>query len=160
MKRLTRWLGVCLLVLLAAPAVALASSAVNAPTLVLPWQQVWPLVIGGLVPLVTYVLNRAGPWVSQPVKAFVLVIVSAIATALYVAFATNVIGFNTATLQLILTGVGASFAAHHWLWKPAGVSTLLGAYAQPHTTVRSRPPGAPTTTSVPPPAGSTAPPAV
>lgn len=118
-----------LLLLLPAAGCATASwSVISAPAL-LPWPQLWPVVIGSLVPLVTYGLNRAAPWISQPVKAVVLVVVSAIATALYTALATNVLGFNDATLQLVLTGVVASLAAHHMLWKPSGISTLLGAYA-------------------------------
>lgn len=114
-----------LAVWLALPSIAYASTATPAPTLIFPWQQVWPLVIGAIVPLFTYVLNRVGPWVSEPVKAFVLVAVSALATALYTALATNVIGFNDSTLQLILTGIAGAFAAHHWLWKPSGVAYLL-----------------------------------
>jgi hypothetical protein len=108
------------------PALAAASAAVPAPTLVFPWQQVWPIVIGGLVPLVTYVLNHVGPWLTEPIKALVLVLVSAIATALYTALATKVFGLNNATLQLVLTGVFASLFSHKLLWLPSGISTLLG----------------------------------
>lgn len=123
-----RWviLGVVAVGLLA-PAVAVASVARDAPTLLFPWQQVWPLVIGGLVPLATYVLNHVGPWMGEPVKAAVMVIATAAASALYTALATNVIGFNMPTLQLVLTGVAGAFVAHHWVWRPSGVSTLLGA---------------------------------
>jgi hypothetical protein len=104
----------------------LASVAVPAPTLVFPWQQVWPLLIGGLVPLVTYVLNHYAPWVAEPIKALVMVVVSAIATALYTALATNVFGLNNSTLQLVLTGVGAALMTHRLLWKPAGIALALG----------------------------------
>lgn len=117
-------LGLFLLLIL--PVYALASTATSAPTLVFPWQQVWPVVIGAIVPLVTYVLNHVGPWLTEPIKAAVLVLVAAVVTALYTALATNVIGLNDATLQLILTGVFSSLAAHHLLWKPAGIALALG----------------------------------
>lgn len=128
-RRRRWWLGVALFLLavfLALPSLAVAS-AVSAPTQVFPVDQVWALVVGGMVPLVTYALNYVGPWVSEPIKAAVLVVVSAAATALYTALATNVIGFNVATLQLVLTGVASSLAAHHALWKPSGVAAALGA---------------------------------
>lgn len=88
--------------------------------------QMWTLAIGAVVPLVTYVVNHVGPWVSEPAKAAVLVVASAAASALYTALATNVIGFNEATLQLLLTGVAGALAAHHMLWKPSTVSARLG----------------------------------
>lgn len=111
---------------LALPAIA-AASVQNSPTLVLPSTQVWAIVIGALVPLVTYGLNYVGKWVSEPVKAAVLAVASAAASALYTALATSVIGWNTSTLQLILTGVVGAFASHNLVWKPSGVSALLGA---------------------------------
>lgn len=123
---------VALFALLLLPALALASVAKSAPTLVLPWQQVWPLIIGAIVPLFTYALNRAGSWVSEPAKALVLVVAAAAATALYTALATNVIGFNAATLQIVLTGIVAALGSHHLLWKPSGISVLLGAGTNGH----------------------------
>lgn len=118
--------AVGLLTLLLYPPLALAS--VHGPsTLVLPSTQVWVIVIGALVPLATYILNHVGPQVTEPVKAAVLVVVSAGAAALYTAATTSVIGWNTSTLQLLLTGVVGALASHHLLWKPSGVSTLLGA---------------------------------
>lgn len=115
-------LAVFLVLMLPAFAVAVPS----ARALVLPTTQLWVLLIGAAVPLVTYVLNHVGPWLSEPVKAFVLALVTVIVTSLYTAVSTNVFGFNDATLQLVASGVLAAFLAHTLVWKPAGVSTILG----------------------------------
>lgn len=120
-------LFVILATLLVAPA-ALADTVVSAPpALTLGSKQTWALLIGTLVPLVTYVINRVGPWASEPVKAFVAVLASAVSGGLYTALATTSFGWNSATLQMVLTAVAASLAAHHMLWKPSGVSAHLGA---------------------------------
>lgn len=89
--------------------------------------QLWVLIIGALVPLVTYVLNRVGPWVSETVKAAVLVATSAAAGALYVALAQPNFGWNVQTRELVITAVVAALTAHGFLWKPAKVNTKLGA---------------------------------
>lgn len=113
-----------LFLVLMLPAFALAVG--SARVLVLPTQQLWTLIIGALVPLVTYVLNHVGPWLTEPAKATVLAVVAAVVTALYAALDTSVFGWNDATLQLVLSGVLAAFAAHHLVWKPAGISAILG----------------------------------
>jgi VIT1/CCC1 family predicted Fe2+/Mn2+ transporter len=95
--------------------------------LVLPTAQLWTLVIGALVPLVTYIVNRYAPWVSEPVKAVVLAVAAAAASALYTALGTHIIGFNAPTLQLVLTAVVTAFITHAVIWKPSGISVLLGA---------------------------------
>ncbi len=105
---------------------ALAINIHAAPVLVLQSKQTWVLLIGALVPLVTYVLNHVGPWISEPVKAGVTVVVAAVAGGLYTALATSSFGWNAATLQMVLTAVVAALGAHHWLWKPSGISTKLG----------------------------------
>lgn len=89
--------------------------------------QFWAIVIGSLVPLVTYVLNRYAPWVDESVKAFVLLFVTAVATGLYTALETSVFGWNEQTFQLVLSGVFAAFMAHKILWKPARINEKLGA---------------------------------
>jgi hypothetical protein len=123
-----RYLVLAVLALLVMPATALADVANHESTkLVLPADQIWTLAIGGLVPLVTYVLNHAAPWTSEAVKAAVLVVASAVAGALYKALANGDIGFNAPTLQYVLTAVVAALVAHHWLWKPSTISTRLGA---------------------------------
>lgn len=95
--------------------------------LLLGEHQLWVLLIGSLVPLVTYVLNRVGPWLSESVKAMVLVVVSAAAGALYTAIESPDFGWNLPTRELVLSAVVAALAAHNWLWKPAKVNTKLGA---------------------------------
>jgi len=124
-----RYLALAVLgALLVMPATALADVANHeSAKLVLPADQIWTLAIGGLVPLVTYVLNHAAPWTSEAVKAAVLVVASAVAGGLYKALANGDVGFNAPTLQYVLTAVIAALAAHHWLWKPSTVSTRLGA---------------------------------
>lgn len=130
------WL-LAILVLLLLPTVVLAVTA--SPTLVFPWQQVWPVVIGALVPLATYALNHVGPWVTEPIKAIVLVVVAAVATALYTALATSVIGFNDATLQLVLTGIISALGAHKLLWHPSGISVRLGGGTNVQTPPKAAP---------------------
>lgn len=89
--------------------------------------QLWVLLIGSLVPLVSYVLNRLAPWVDETVKAIVQIVVAAIASGLFAALDTEVFGWNAPTLQLVLSGVVAALMAHNFLWKPAKVNVKLGA---------------------------------
>lgn len=95
--------------------------------LVLSTDQLWVFLIGAIVPLGGYVLNRLGPWVDETVKAVVHVVLAAAAAALYTALETHVFGANTQTLELVVTAVIAALGAHHWLWKPATVNAKLGA---------------------------------
>jgi hypothetical protein len=108
----------------------LASAADTAPdpnsTLALPSVQLWTLAIGALVPLVTYVVNHFAPWASEPVKAAVVVVASAVAGGIYQAIEAGQVGFNGTTAQFILTAVIGALAAHKLLWAPAGISTRLG----------------------------------
>lgn len=99
----------------------------SAPHLLLNLNQVWIVLIGGLVPLVSYVLNKVLPVSAEHLKAAIQVLVAAAAGALYTAVNTNVFGANAPTLQLVITAVAAALASHNWLWKPAGVNVLLGA---------------------------------
>lgn len=84
------------------------------------------LVLGSIVPLITYVINHYAPWISEPVKAIVLVVATACVGACYTALETNVFGFNEATLELVLTAVVGALAAHKLLWNPAKISHILG----------------------------------
>jgi hypothetical protein len=109
------------------PAVALADSPPPPQhTLAFPTDQVWTLIIGALVPLVTYVLNYLGPQVDEKIKAFVLVVVAAIAGGLTQAVVAGDVGFNNTTLQFVLTAVVAALTAHAWLWRPSGTNVALG----------------------------------
>lgn len=109
------------------PTLALADlSAAPTGQLVLPAAQIWVVVVGLLTPLVAYVLN-SHLWasLSEPYKAFIQIVVSAGAAAITTAITTNVLGFNDATLQLIVTSVFASLVAHKVLWVPSGVQARL-----------------------------------
>lgn len=106
---------------LALPAMALAAG-----TTLTPVPQLWVIVLGGLTPLVTYVLNHVAPWVTEPVKATVLAVVAAAVAAAYTAIETSVFGFNSTTLQLLVSAIVAAFAAHALIYKPSGISAKLG----------------------------------
>lgn len=93
----------------------------------LPVAQLVTLFIGFFVPLVSYVLNKKAPWVSEQIKGIVQVAVAAAAGALYTAVADPNFGFNGTTAQLVLSAVVASLFAHNMLWKPSKVNTALGA---------------------------------
>ena len=125
-KLLSRVWMVAAVTYLALVAGASAASVHPSPVLALQSKQTWALLIGALVPLATYVLNHVGPWVSEPVKAGVTVVASAAAGAAYTALSTNSFGWNSATLQMILTAVVSALGAHQFLWKPSGISTKLG----------------------------------
>jgi hypothetical protein len=96
--------------------------------LVLPASQIWVIIVGLLTPLLGYITNTS-LWnnAPEPVKALVQALISAIAAAITTAVATSTFGFNDATLQLIITGVIASFGAHAIIWRPAGVAAHLTA---------------------------------
>lgn len=99
----------------------------SSPALTLQGKQTWALLIGSLVPLGTYVINHVGPWVSEPAKALFLVLMAAVAGGLYTALSTNSFGWNSATLQMVVTSVAAALAAHKLLWQPSTISARLGA---------------------------------
>jgi len=39
---------------------------------------------------------------------------------------TKVFGFNDPTFELVVTSIVAALGAHHWLWKPSGISATFG----------------------------------
>lgn len=116
-----------LVLLLLVPTLGLADLPAKAsPGFVLPYAQLWALIVGLLTPLIGYVVNsKLWQNAPEPYKAFVQLAISAVATAIYTACATNVIGWNDATLQLLVTGILGSFSAHGLLWKPSGVAARL-----------------------------------
>lgn len=126
MSRLSRTLGLAVLALLALPTVALADVPRAQPTLALPYDQVWVIGIGLLVPLVTYVVNHAAPWMDEKVKVVVLILAAAVAAALYQALDSGDLGFNGKTAEMILSAVVAAGVAHNWFWRPSGINVALG----------------------------------
>lgn len=125
-RRLTMLLAFGLLLALLVPASSLALAAPPAPHLVLPVAQIWVVLVAVFTPLIGYITNTA-LWKSapEPVKAFVQVVIAAVASAITAAISTNVFGLNSATLQLIITGVLTALGSHALLWKPSGVQAHL-----------------------------------
>jgi hypothetical protein len=117
-------------VFLLLPALALADVGDTTPpvqpTSALTSLQFWSLLLGGLVPLVTYVLNHYAPWASEHVKAVVLVVVAAVVGGVYNAIAAGGFAFDTAHLAIVAAAVVGALAAHNWLWKPAGINVAFG----------------------------------
>lgn len=116
-----------LVLLLLVPTLGLADLPAKAsPGFILPYAQLWALIVGLLTPLIGYVVNsKLWKDAPEPYKAFVQLAISAVATAIYTACATNVIGWNDATLQLLVTGILGSFSAHGLLWRPSGIAARL-----------------------------------
>lgn len=111
--------------LLLLPAVVLADGPRGG--LLLSSDQLWLVLISAFIPLVTYVINHVGPWVSEPIKAGVLVIAAAVAGGVYKAVQDGNFGWNAPTAEYVLTAVVAALGAHNWLWRPSGVNAVLGA---------------------------------
>jgi len=109
------------LVLMTFPTTALAAggSSDNPP------DQIWALIVGTLVPLVTYIINKFAPWTKESVKATVLLIASAVVGGLAQAITSGDVGFNKKTLSFITAAIFAAFSAHHGVWKPSGISRHL-----------------------------------
>jgi hypothetical protein len=117
--------------------------------LILKNQQLWVILIGSIVPLGGYVLNKIGPWASESVKGIVQVVLAAVAGALYTAIDTSVLGFNQTTVSLVFSAVAAALLAHNFLWKPAKINTLLGAKEHQVPTAISPIPVTPATSEAP-----------
>lgn len=109
--------------------------------------QLWILLIGSIVPLGGYVLNRLAPWVAESVKGVVQIVLAALAGALYTALQTSVFGWNEKTLSLVFSAVVAALFAHNLLWKPSKINTVLG--ASEHTVPVKPVPSGDTPTEVP-----------
>jgi hypothetical protein len=131
--RRTLLLAATLILLLLLPAAAVAdivastSDAAPLPhTQLLPSAQLYALIVGALVPLATYMLNHRARWASEPVKALVLVVVSAIAGAGAQLIDAGTLAFDTNTLQVVVTAVVGALLAHAGLWTRSGVSARLG----------------------------------
>lgn len=94
--------------------------------LVFSSQQFWVAVIGALVPGLTYILNHYAPWVSEHIKALVLLLVSAAAGALFQLIDVGALHWNTRTFEIVATAVVMAFASHVGFWRPSTFSTKLG----------------------------------
>lgn len=121
-------LSAALAFLLLWPVLALAADDVppDATRLVLPQTQLIAAIVGSLVPALTYVLNHYAPWVSEPVKATVLVAVAAAAGALTTLFDAGGIPLTWETAQIVGTSVALALLAHARFWKPSGLAVKLG----------------------------------
>jgi mannitol-specific phosphotransferase system IIBC component len=89
----------------------------------LPYTQVYVLVIGSLVPLAAYVINHYAPWVDERIKALVQVVVAAASAGLYQALEVGHIGLNGTTLQLVVTAIIGALGAHKLLCAHPNAST-------------------------------------
>jgi hypothetical protein len=111
---------------------AVAEAAVDSPPasgpLLLPEQQFWAAVIGLITPLAGYLLNKAGPQVSQPVKLAVQIAVAAAAGALYQLLDAGTLGLDTETLQVVGTTVISALLIGHPIFKIGNVNARLGGY--------------------------------
>jgi uncharacterized YccA/Bax inhibitor family protein len=117
--------------------------------LLLTNQQLWVTLIGSIVPLGGYVINKFAPWISESVKGVVQVVLAAVAGGLYTAIDTSVFGLNQTTVSLVFSAVVAALAAHNFLWKPAKINTLLGAREHQVPAAPSPVPVTPATSDVP-----------
>lgn len=84
------------------------------------------LLIGSIVPLGGYFLNKYAPWASESVKGVVQVVLMGVAGGLYTVLATDITGFENIAQQC-LSSIVAGLFAHNTLWKPADVNIKFGA---------------------------------
>lgn len=94
--------------------------------LLLSGDQLWVLLIGTIVPLGGYLLNKAMPWKTETTKAIVQVVLTSIAATAYTALATDFESF-TSFVQQVFSAIVAGLFAHNVLWKPANVNIKFGA---------------------------------
>lgn len=89
--------------------------------------QLWILIIGTLVPVPTYLLNKYAPWADEKTKAIVHVVFAAAAGVIYQAASSGpTVSFDSHTFESALTAVVGALGAHQWLWKPSTVSAAAG----------------------------------
>lgn len=128
LKRPLIGLPIIAVLILLAPAAAFAADAVppTQPTLSLPSIQFWSLVIGGVVPLVGYVVNKYAPWVSEPAKAAFMVALAAGVNVVYQLIQVGDFALDTRHLQLVATAVIGALLAHYG-YKAGDINLKLGA---------------------------------
>ena len=84
--------------------------------------QLWVLLIGSIVPLGGYLINKVMPWKKETVKAITQVVLTSIAA--------NIGGF-VPFLQQAFSATVAGLFAHNILWKPSNVNIKFGAIPTP-----------------------------
>ncbi len=103
----------------------------DAPSqLLITGDQLWVLIIGSIVPLGGYYLNKVMPWKTETSKAIVQIVLTSIAATLYTAVATD-IGSFTSFVEQTFSAIIAGLFAHNILWKPANVNIKFGANPTP-----------------------------
>ncbi len=92
--------------------------------------QVWVLLIGSIVPLGGYIINKVLPWKTETVKGITQVVLTSVAATLYTALGTDIGGFD-GFLQQAFTATVAGLFAHNILWKPSNINIKFGAVPTP-----------------------------
>jgi hypothetical protein len=90
----------------------------------------WVLLIGSIVPLGGYFINKVMPWKTETIKAIVQVVLTSIAATLYTELATDV-GSFTGFLAQAFSATVAGLFAHNILWKPSNINIKFGANPTP-----------------------------
>lgn len=128
LKRPLLGLPIIAVLILLVPSVAVAAETVPAPqpTQALTSLQFWSLVIGGVVPLVGYVVNKYAPWVSEPAKAAFMVALAAGVNVVYQLIQVGDFALDTRHLQLVATAVIGALLAHYG-YKAGDINLKLGA---------------------------------
>jgi hypothetical protein len=93
---------------------------------VLPNQQFWVFLVGAVVPLAGYWINKVMPWKSEQIKGIVQVILAAIGGVLYTVIFADIKGVGD-FLQQCVTAIVAGLFAHKTLWAPSGINLKFGA---------------------------------
>lgn len=96
------------------------------PQLISDDQTFYLLLIGSIVPIAGYVLNKLAPWTGESVKGIVQLALTTLVGYLYTGIATDPEGFINLS-QGAFSSVVASLFAHNVLWKPASINVRLGA---------------------------------
>jgi hypothetical protein len=98
--------------------------------LLISGDQLWVLLIGSIVPLGGYWINKVMPWKTETSKAIVQVVLTSIAATLYTMVATD-IGSLTSFVEQAFSATVAGLFAHNILWKPGNVNIKFGANPTP-----------------------------
>jgi hypothetical protein len=104
--------------------------------LLISGDQFWVLLIGSIVPVGGYFINKVMPWKTETTKAIVQVVLTSIAGVLFTWLATDV-GSFTDFVQQAFSATVAGLFAHNILWKPANVNIKLGAIPTPTQSLSS-----------------------